>query len=239
MQSRGPILRDRALASFAVVDFLRVRLDAARDRLPGLRDFYAGRLGLEPRGRDRFAIGVGELAFEAAGGDPFYHFALLVPGDRFEDALAWARERVELLPGGDSDEVRFDFDEWGAVACYFHDPAGNIVELVAHRRVGESGASGRFDASELLGFSEVGLVGKPQEMARGLEQLRLSLWDGTLEEPGRLAFLGERAKTLILAPEGRGWLPTGRPAATHPVDLVVTGPPSGEVTIGAHRVRRS
>lgn len=220
------------------MDFLRVRLQTPRDSLSALRDFYGGRLGLASPGAHRYAIGATELAFEAVGGEPFYHFALLVPGDRFDSALAWARERVDLLPGGDIEEVVFDFDNWDALACYFHDPAGNVVELIAHRRVGENDAAGGFHASELLGFSELGLVGNTREMAGSLERLGLGLWDGDLDEPGRLAFLGERARTLILSPEGRGWLPTGRPAEPHPVDIALTGPPIGEVMTADHRVRR-
>lgn len=220
------------------MDFLRVSLQTSRETLSAVRDFYGGKLGFASRGADRYAIGAAELTFEAVGGEPFYHFALLVPGDRFYAARAWAGERVDLLPGGDIEEVVFDFDNWNALACYFLDPAGNVVELIAHRRVGQSGAAGGFHASELLGFSELGLVGNTTEMARSLAQLRLGLWDGELDEPGRLAFLGERARTLILSPEGRGWLPTGRPAEPHPVDVALTGPPIGEVTTAGHRVRR-
>ena len=220
------------------MDFLSVVLQASGSALSALREFYGDRLGFNRIGSDRCAIGAAELAFEAAAGEPFYHFALLVPGDRFEAALQWARDRVDLLPGGDIDGVIFDFASWDAFACYFHDPAGNIVELIAHRGIAENGATAGFDASELVGFSELGLVGNPKEMARDLEQLDLTLWDGELDEPGRLAFLGERARTLILSPEGRGWLPTGRPGEPHPVDVVLTGPPTGEVTTAGHRVRR-
>ena len=221
------------------MDFVRVALAASGHRLWELRDFYEGRLGLETLGDDRYEIGASELVFEAAAGEPFYHFALLVPGDRFDAALRWARERVDLLPGGDIDEVVFDFDNWDALACYFHDPVGNIVELIGHRGVGESGATDGFSASELLGFSELGLVGEPKEMARNLQQVGLGLWDGAVNQPGRLAFVGERAKTLILSPEGRGWLPTGRPAGRHPVDVILSGPPTGEVRTAGHRVRRA
>jgi hypothetical protein len=70
-----------------------------------------------------------------------------------------------------------------------------------------------------VGFSELGLVGDPPTELRRLESRGVSLWDGTIEEPDRLAFVGEKGRTLILAPPGRGWLPTGRPAETHPVQF--------------------
>jgi hypothetical protein len=219
------------------MEFVRVRLQAPQRRLPSLGAFYADELGLG-LSDSGYALGATELVFYATPGDPFYHFAILVPGDRFEAALKWASERVRLLPGGDIDEVVFDFENWNALACYFHDPAGNIVELIAHRGLGENGATGAFSPSELLGFSELGLVGDPKEIAASLGRIGLRLWDGTLDEPGRLAFIGERAKTLILSPEGRGWLPTGQPAVPFPIDVILTGAESGEVTVAGHRVRR-
>jgi hypothetical protein len=218
----------------AAFELLRVDLRAPRACLPALDGFYGARLGLERVDDLTFRLGGGRLRFVPGDGSPFYHFALLVPGDRFDAALAWARERVEILPGGDVDDVVFDFDNWDALAFYFHDPAGNIVELIAHRGLGEAGTAGAFTASELLGISEIGVVGEPAEIARGLERAGLRLYDGEVA-PGRLAFFGERAKVLIVAPEGRGWLPTGRPAEPHPVEVVVAGATEG-VRVGGHRI---
>jgi len=54
-----------------------------------------------------------------------------------------------------------------------------------------------------------------------------------------LAFVGEKARTLILCRAGRPWLPTGRPAEAWPVDVIVAGAPAGEVAVGARsRVSR-
>jgi hypothetical protein len=188
--------------------FAEVTLEAPFD----LRDFYGGELGL-PLDGEVIVVGETRLRFEVEPGGAFYHFALLVPGDRFDAALASAQQRVELL--GDV----FDFDNWDALAVYFHDPAGNIVELIAHRGLEENGRSGAFGAAEIVGFSELGIVGDPPSELRKLESQGLSLWDGTVDEPDRLAFVGEKGRTLILAPPGRGWLPTGRPAEPHPVEF--------------------
>ena len=129
------------------------------------------------------------------------------------------------LPDRETGEVVFDFDHWDAKAFYFHDPAGNIVEVIAHEGIDEHG------------LSELGLVGDPNELAPPLLELGLELWDGTLDEPGRLAFIGERGRTLILSPEGRGWLPTGRPAEPHPVEAVISGPPPGRVELAERALR--
>jgi hypothetical protein len=217
-------------------DLLRVALLAPRHAVAALDAFYGGRLGMDRTEPGSFRIGSAELSFIGADGSPFYHFALLVPGDRFEAALEWARGRVDVLPGGARGGVVFDFDNWDACAFYFHDPAGNIVELIAHRGLGETGATSRFAASELLGLSEIGLVGEHQTIARELERVGIGLYDGAVA-PDRLAFFGGRAKVLIVAPAGRGWLPTGRPAEPHPVAVAVTGAAPADVDAGGHRVR--
>ena len=127
--------------------------------------------------------GASTLEFGEDDGAPFYHFALLVPGDRFEAARRWAAARLPLLPGGDLDGVVWEFSNWDALACYFHDPAGNIVELIAHRGLAESGRSGAFEAGELVEVSEIGLVGEPQATASALARLQLELYDGTSRSP--------------------------------------------------------
>jgi catechol 2,3-dioxygenase-like lactoylglutathione lyase family enzyme len=207
--------------------FVRTTLDTPADRLESVRRFYAQTLELPARpdadrGRAAFDVGETVLEFRASASTAFYHFAFLVPGDRFDAAHRWAASRTTLLPDDETGRDVFDFDSWHALACYFEDPAGNIVELIAHRDLEWSGETGGFHGRELLGASELGLVGDPVAMARALEsETQLHVWDGTLDEPGRLAFVGERGRTLILAPAERGWLPTGRPAEAHHVEVEV------------------
>ena len=211
--------------------FDRVLLHAAAASLPALGNFYSERLGLEG-----VKVGETELAFVAGPGEPFYHFALLVPGNRFDAALDWIQQRAELLSDPETGEVLFDFDNWDALACYFHDPAGNIVELIAHRGIDESEQDGAFTAAELVGVSELGLVGEKRELATALRELGVEKWDGALEEAGRLAFVGEKARTFILSAPGRGWLPTGRPAEAHPAEVEVRSPVPGVVQVGPSRI---
>ena len=218
------------------MDFVHVRLRAPAGSLSDMADFYSNELGIEQveelDERLTFAIGATRLEFVASPGRPFYHFALLTPGNRFDKALEWAGQRAKLLPYKDTGEVVFDFSNWNALACYFHDPAGNIVEVITHRGIGDTNSEGPFVAAELLGLSELGLVGERAPMADLLgRRLGLELWDGTVDEPGDLAFVGEKARTLILCPAGRGWLPTGRPAEPHPVEAVLSGAPEGEVLL--------
>ena len=220
--------------------FSRVTLHAPADRLPALAGFYR-EVGLEVEsGRRGISFQAGETEIELLGGpgSPFYHFALLVPGNRFDAARAWAGAAATLLPDRETGETVFAFAAWHALACYFNDPAGNVVELIAHRGVAERDAEGPFQATELVGLSELGLVGDPPTMARRLaDGLGLELWDGTVAEPGRLAFVGERARTLILSPPGRTWLPTQQAAEAHPVDALIAGGRDAELELGEARYR--
>jgi hypothetical protein len=209
------------------VQFLRARLQAAAGSLDDVAGFYGGR------------VGVTELEFEPVdGARPFYHFALRVPKNRFEAARDWLADRSPLLsgPGG---ETTFEFDFWDAQACYALDPADNILELIAHRRLPEeSTAEGPFSADELIGMCELGLVVSSRSTgAEALAPLGIELSSGTLDEPGGLAFMGGLDGMLILSEPGRGWIPIDRPAEPWPVDVTVAGPVDSQAAFDGHVVR--
>ena len=189
---------------------------------PGLTAFYRDQLGLPVDG-DAIVTGETRLGFRDGGNGAFYHFAFLIPGDRFAAALAWAEQRVELLHDRDDPPV-FIGDAWQSSAVYFHDPAGNIGELIAHQGLEENGRSGDFAGDELAGLSELGLVGDRQALLHRLEALGLRMFSGTVDEPDRIGFVGERGRAFILAPPGRGWVPTGRAAEPHPVEALIETP---------------
>jgi hypothetical protein len=224
--------------------FLEVKLDAAETQTGVLRRFYGKDLGFrDVRGegtRSAFKVGTTIIEFRPTGrGEPFYHFAFRVPRNRFAAACEWLARRTQLLRDPESGETTFRFDNWNADACYALDPGGNIVELIAHHELPEESPEGTmFGARELLGVCELGLVGDRRKMASALVTLGIPLWDGTVDEPGRLAFMGDREGVLILAPEGRGWMPTGRAAEGHAVEALVSGECAAEATLPGtpHRI---
>ncbi len=218
---------DQDVVRRAAVHIAEVFLKTAT--LAELVTFYLQVLDLDGEAGRALSVQIGEshLEFSEAEQDaqPFYHFALLVPGNRLRAALEWIRSKRSLLADPATGHEVFVFDNWSAAACYFLDPAGNIVELIAHRGLEERSSNGGFGAYELIGFSELGVVCNDKtSIAHGLERhLEVEVWDGEIDDPRRLAFAGQRGRTLILCRVGRRWLPTGRPAEIHPVRCVLGG----------------
>jgi hypothetical protein len=175
-------------------------------------------------------MGRSDLRFSAAEGEPFYHYAFLVDPSEFDRAVNRLGRAARLLPDPDTNQLIFDFDFWDARACYALDPAGNIVELIAHRHLDlylDPRASGL-----MVEISEIGLVcDDTAAVARALETLGIRLFDGSVTTPTSLAFAGTKGRALVLAPVGRGWLPTLRPSEVHPVDVTVVGAGHGSLAI--------
>ncbi|MCB0874785.1 MAG: hypothetical protein KDB46_01160 [Solirubrobacterales bacterium] len=220
-------------------------LETSASAAPELMEFYGARLGLETvssaDGGVEVAVGGAKLVLHPSAGDPFHHFALLVPADRFEAARAWITGATELLGGGRGPV--FEFAAWSARAVYFTDPAGNIVELISHRGVGEPGAGGPFSGDELLGISEAGLVvAEPAAAARLLGVAGVPVWDG---DPGAgIAFAGRKGHTLVLSSPERNWMPTKRRATPFRTEvtaragggrIVVVGDREGRLEVAGGR----
>ena len=145
------------------------------------------------------------------GPDVCSHFAVNVPPGRFDEAVAWARERATLI----QDDVPFAL--WRARAAYYFDPAGNLVELIARERA---------PGDELLiEVSEVGLpvadVGAAVEFLE--DELGLPHFSGDREG---FSAVGDDRGLFILVPVGRPWLFTDRPATDAPLRVTIAGAPA-------------
>ena len=141
------------------------------------------------------------------------HFAVNVPSQRFEEAVAWARQRTPLL------HEDIPFPAWRARSAYYYDPGGNIVELIAR-----DWAPG---AELLLEVSEVGLpvtdVGAAVDFLES--ELGLPHFDG---DRRTFSAVGDDRGLFIVVPVGRPWLFTERPASDAPVRATIEGAPAGE-----------
>ena len=156
--------------------------------------------------------GASRLRFEP-GPAVCSHFAVNVPPQRFEEAVEWARERVELV----DDDV--PFPAWRARSAYFFDPGGNIVELIARERA---------PGDELfLEISEVGLpVADVGVAVRWLEsELALPHFSGNRTD---FSAVGDDRGLFIVVPVGRPWLFTEEPAPDSPLQVTIEARVHGE-----------
>jgi hypothetical protein len=137
------------------------------------------------------------------------HFAVNVGPDRFDEAAAWGRERMDVV----KEDV--PFPAWRARAAYFFDPTGNLVELIARERA---------PGDELfLEISEVGLpVADVAEAVSFLEaELGLPHFSGDREN---FSAMGDDRGLFIVVPVGRHWLFTKEPASDAPVRVTIDAP---------------
>jgi len=186
------------------VGILELRLETGV--LREQRDFYTQTLELplaeESAGQLTIRAGATRLVFaQAAQGKPTYHFAFDIPENKLPQAKEWLARRTPLLRR-DGQEV-FHFADWNADGVYFHDPAGNVVELIARHDLANA-APGPFAAGEILHASEIGLV--VDDVAAQVEALAgalgLALYRSATAE---FAAVGDEHRLLIVNHRGRPW----------------------------------
>lgn len=200
-----------------------------------LRGFYEDVLGLpvmdEPGGSLAIQVGATRLRFEPApaGMDPRYHFAINIPHNQFAEARAWLLDRGPLLLRDGVEDV-LHFEPWNADACYFADPAGNILELIArHNLPNESDHP--FGSAGFLCVCEIGVPGPTvRHVVDALEAgPGLVVWSGDCEI---FAAVGDEQGLFICVPQGHMWLPDARiPATPYPVQAVIPGAQDATFTV--------
>jgi catechol 2,3-dioxygenase-like lactoylglutathione lyase family enzyme len=198
------------------------RLTIATGDLAGLAAFYGERLGL-PVDREHDAIEVRlrdstiRLERAAPGLDARYHFAINVPSHSIDAAVAWLRERHEVL-AFDGDPVRSDV---GGGCVYFLDAAGNVVELIASPHV--EGEDGTFGAGSLVEIAEVGIAS--DDPPATVAAVEAAFDEGVVwRDPGSgLTAVGDHHAVVIVAATGRGWIPVGLEARPLPAEILAYG----------------
>jgi catechol-2,3-dioxygenase len=159
--------------------------------------------------------GASRVRFEP-GPDVCSHFAVNVPPDRFEEAVAWGRSQAELI------QEDVPFEAWRARAAYYFDPAGNLIELIARERA---------PGDELLiEVSEVGLpvadVGAAVDFLEA--ELGLPHFSGDRKS---FSAVGDDRGLFIVVPVGREWLFTDIPASDAPVRVTIEGTAERELRL--------
>ncbi|GGA80561.1 VOC family protein [Ornithinibacillus halotolerans] len=182
------------------------------NNLSKMRTFYIETLGFPLIAEDdhSFRIGVGSSQLEFTSKNvkrnPYYHFAINIPSNLFQEAKAWLKGKVNLLLEDDDDEAYFSF--WQAYACYFEDPSGNIVELITRTKENPKSNS-PFSIRHMLNISEIGLVVKDApKVGELLKEFNIYERDNDPITNSSLSFMQDQKNGvfILLTGTGRRWL---------------------------------
>jgi hypothetical protein len=189
-----------------------------------IQKFY-GRLGFPIllSNDDEVRVQVGEtvLTFQHSDEEAFYHFALNIPANQLIQSISWLKSRqVPVLTHQGHEVVRFG-TPFDADACYFHDPAGNIVELIARHRLSAL-TRFEFSAESIQCVSEIGL---PTQNVRALSLSLCSAFGQDVfvgEDSDEFTAVGDDVGLFIVVKKDWEWLPTGRAAKMFPLIVVLS-----------------
>ena len=168
-------------------------------------------------------VGVSRLTFTRTNNEPggIAHVAFNIPENQFLAAKQWLHERTPLFRNTDGED-EFFFEAWNAHALYFHDPDGNILELIARHTL-PSASDRPFSQKSILNISEIGIVTEdvPAQVAAIKARVGASVYGG----PGSDSFtpVGDEEGLFIVVKRGRMWFGDSGKAADRIPITVVTG----------------
>ncbi|MCI5058296.1 MAG: hypothetical protein MRY83_19450 [Flavobacteriales bacterium] len=195
-----------------------VDLKCNLNRLSDLRKFYNEILGLkivsESEKFIQFECGNSFLSFEGIEHqDPFYHFAFNIPENKILEAQSWLIGKTALLKHRGREIMHFK--KWNAHSLYFLDPAGNIVEFIAHHILDTKSVQ-QFDSNCILSIAEMGIVSNDVDQLASRISMKLEIED--FQEPpvffknNSFRALGHAGSMLVLSRKNRVWLMTDQKA---------------------------
>jgi catechol 2,3-dioxygenase-like lactoylglutathione lyase family enzyme len=171
--------------------------------------FYKDVLGfklMEKTGdHSSFKIGSSILSFYFRESSTPYHFACNIPSNQVKEALAWLKQRVEIIKD-ENNEIQH-FEEWNADAVYFYDKDQNIVEFIARKNL-KADSQTSFRPESLLCISEIGLpVNNIERTFHHLNQVKkLPIYTGDFDT--FCACGDENGLFIIINKEKKRWFPT-------------------------------
>lgn len=121
--------------------------------------FYVNSLNIPciDKTKSAFKLEIGNtlLIFEYSLNAKPYHFAINIPSSKETEALAWLKNRVEILTFHNEEII--DFVNWNAKSIYFYDIDKNIVEFIARKNL-KIESDEPFSSKQLLRVSEIGMA---------------------------------------------------------------------------------
>jgi len=184
--------------------------------------FYSGVLGFSviSKTSTHFELKVGDsvLKFKESksNSNPFYHYAIKIPSNKYLKAKKWLEEKTELLLDAETGDDLLYFEFWDAHAIYFKDPSGNIGELIARHTL-KNDSIGKFDIDDLQCISEIGTpVADPHNFA---SELKITYGLNTY---GSSMFIGDESGLFVAPTIDRLWFPEKKQKAlVYPVDIQI------------------
>jgi catechol 2,3-dioxygenase-like lactoylglutathione lyase family enzyme len=161
------------------------------------------------------------------GPELLYHFAFLIPTGSLESAMDFLKAKgLSLLPHNDSEIIHFPHGR----AIYFEDADRNIAEFIERPLI--QGPSHRhFDAQQVVRLNEVSTCSRDTlALAErlttdyGIKALHTERFTSTPLSTCDTEFcwVGDHEGVILVAREGRHWLPTQRPAIPSPFSVTYT-----------------
>ena len=197
---------------------LRARLEVPSPLVAESATFYGKHLGMPLSSSDgeRVVVEVGESALElqAAPGKPFYHVALLVPGDRFGAALDVGGGARPAAAGARDRRGRLRLRVLGRARLLLPRPGRDDrgADRASRRRRGwVDGAVSRRGATGALRGRHRRRPARRRRRARVTRARGLGR-DGGGREEASPSWASRRARSSSAAPDGRGFRPGGRPS---------------------------
>ncbi|WP_096188109.1 VOC family protein [Evansella halocellulosilytica] len=189
-----------------------------------MKHFYHHTLGFSIIGENEtsivFQVGDSRLRIEANRfhTSPVYHFAFNIFANHFQEAKAWAKQRVKLNVEEGQDEVYFENSD--AHSFYFYDPSGNVVEFISRHSLSEK-SDERFSVRKIMNISEISLTTKNVlHVGKSLIDAGIDVRDAPVKA-GQLNFLGESGSYILLGPEKRRWYFSIIEAEVHPLTITI------------------
>jgi catechol-2,3-dioxygenase len=210
---------------FFVALFMRIlSVELLTDDIEATSVFYTTVLGLPLYMNDRNTLDIGagksRLLFRrSVNRKPVYNLAFNIPSNKIHEAAEFIGKRTDLIPSEGKSIV--DFIAWNAMAFYFYDNNGNILEIIARADL-HNDSNAPFSPSQLLSISEVAIVTDSVSQTSGFIKAATDV--GPYEKQPvheNFAALGDANGLFILSAKKRHWFPTENEAKHFPVRVKV------------------
>lgn len=187
--------------------------------------FYTKKFGFEivdeSEGHITLKMGSSLLTFnENRLKKSYYHFALNIPFDSIKAAVAWLDKKVDIIETKDG-KVQ-DFSNWEALAIYFLDPAGNIVEFIGRKRL-KGKTRTVFNEKDVMSISEVGLPVFQVSETFDLINKEAGIPKFDCKSSTFCACGDDNGLFIIVDKAEKAWFPTDEPAKAYPLQVVFHG----------------